>query len=208
MADVTLATGHFRDLRFRLFPKHHHQQQQQQQHNNMDSKQLGRVAGTPNQGETLARMCEDIRRRGLQATHFLVVFFRWGKEIPKSCKTKFRQMFFKFMTMKVVVELAEDDSVYVQWKSPNLKTSSMYYTTSRLVFFVFFLFSFVLFCFVLFCFVLFCFVLFCFVLFCFVLNRFVLFYLLHCILFCFVLFCFVLFCFVLFCFVLFCFVLY
>ena len=107
---------------------------------NMDSKQLGHVNTVPNQGETLARMCEEIRRRNLQATHFLVVFFRWGKDAAKGDKTKFRQLFFKFVTKREVVELAEDDFVHLQWKSPNSKTSSMYYTTSRFEIFSHFIF--------------------------------------------------------------------
>jgi len=90
------------------------------------------ILANENRGSrTLQRLIDDVKRSGVQPTHFLHVSFRFSTQAKKK-GSKVRKMLYKLIKNRMYRrEIAVDDEIYIKWTTLNEVTSTLYHTTSR-----------------------------------------------------------------------------
>jgi hypothetical protein len=96
----------------------------------------GELVTTRSAGSSLSRMILDLKGRGINPTHFLVVNFNYHSGLSSRQRAHFNKTFFRLINLRKFERALnptgdEDDKVHIKWISPNITQSAFYYTVCR-----------------------------------------------------------------------------
>lgn len=98
------------------------------------SSTLGHVDSIAPAGNSVARLIRDMEINRIKPTHFLLINFTYHARLEQRYKTRVTKALFGFLNgKKWQVTLGDtEDPISITWKSPNINSSLIYWTISRL----------------------------------------------------------------------------